>query len=436
MKTLGPAWKPVLIALLVLAAGGGGWWGWRHFGGGTDASLPTAVVRRGELLEYVRCDGQLWVRQAAYLRAPHNAQDLHIMWLASAGKPVRAGQVVIRFDSSELQEQMREQQAEVNSAGAELRQSRAQARLLAEQDRLGLAQAKVAVEEARLEAARQAILSPIDGAEARLALRTAEAALQVEQATVVKHQQSSAASITRHREALMLAQAKLQRRQAIFAQTVLRAPVSGVITYMSNNRASFANPQTYQVGDQVFSGAIIAEIPVLSTLEMRGNLVQADRGQLQVGETARMHINALPDRQFHGRLYAISPLTEVVFNQGWPPPRFFIAYASIRHPDPRLRPLMKGDLEIITRRLPHALILPARALFILNGKTVVYLRHGRGFQPYPIRVVGRNPQEIAIDGLAAGATVALQQPGAKAPAAAGKPAMPTPGAGVRAGART
>ncbi len=434
MKVQGTAWKRAAIPVLAAALGGGGWWGWRRYGDRNGAALPTAVVRRGELLEYVRCEGKLWVKKAAYLRAPRNAQDLHILWLAPAGKPVRTGQVVIRFDSSELQEQMREQQAEVHSATAQLRQSHANAKLQADQDRLALAQAQVAVQEARLEAARQAILSFIDGAEARLALHTAQAALKVEEATIRQHQQSAAASITRHREARMLAEAKLQRRQAIYAQTVLRAPVSGIITYMSNNRASFTNPHTYQVGDQVFSGAIIAEIPVLSTLVMRGNLMQAERGQLQVGQTVQMHVNALPDRQFDGRLYAISPLTQVVFGQGWPPPRYFLAYATLEHPDPRLRPQMNGDLEIITRRLPHALILPAQALFIVDGKTVVYLRQGNGFRPHPIRVVGRNPNEIAIEGLTAGQTVALKRPGAKTPDHE-KGAAPTPGAQISGGAR-
>ena len=407
-----------LAALALALASGGGWWGWRRFSRAGTEALPTAVARRGELDEYVRCKGKLWVRQAAYLRAPRNAQNMRIVWLATAGKLVKPGEVVIRFDDSQLKQKVAERRAAVGRAEAELRQSRAKAQLQAQKDELALAKAGVAVERAKLEAARQAILSQIAGAEARLKLRTARAARATEAATIAWHRQSAAADTGRRREALAKAQAALGREEKVLAKAALRSPVAGFISFMTNNSASPMDPQPYRVGDQVFSGALIAEIPVLATLEMRGNLPQADRGRLRAGDAVRVHINALPDHVFHGQLLAISPLTQLVFSGQWPPPRYFRAYAALRHPDTRLRPQMSGSLEVITRRLLNAVLIPARALFIAGGRTVVYVRTRRGYRARAVRVLGRNPRHIAVTGLEAGAAVTLARPGAK-PAARG-----------------
>jgi hypothetical protein len=69
---------------------------------------------------------------------------------------------------------------------------------------------------------------------------------------------------------------------------------------------------------------------------------------------------------------------------------------------------MNGGMDIVVKKLPNAISIPARALFTKNGSPVVYLRQGGGYQAMEVKVAARNPDEVAISGIPAGATVALK----------------------------
>ena len=105
------------------------------------------------------------------------------------------------------------------------------------------------------------------------------------------------------------------------------------------------------------------------------------------------------------RLLRVSPLTEQNFE--WPPSRNFRAFGNFNEVDTRLRPGMNGRLDVIVSRLRDAISVPAKAVFTRNGKAVVLTPHEGGWKPIEVTVVARNPDEVAITGVAAGTTVAL-----------------------------
>jgi multidrug efflux pump subunit AcrA (membrane-fusion protein) len=107
-------------------------------------------------------------------------------------------------------------------------------------------------------------------------------------------------------------------------------------------------------------------------------------------------------------LRSISPLTQQGFE--WPPTRTFRAYAPLANPDPRLRPGMNGSMDVAIDRIPNAVIVPAQAVFTRGGKPVVYVANSGSYKPVEIEVVGRNPDEFAVSGVVADATLALVEP--------------------------
>ena len=100
------------------------------------------------------------------------------------------------------------------------------------------------------------------------------------------------------------------------------------------------------------------------------------------------------------------PLAEVTMNE-YPPTRSFRASAHILKPDSRLRPGMNGSMDIVVNRIPHAISIPARALFTKAGSPVVYVGHAGAYKPVEVKVEARNPDEVAISGIPAGSTVAM-----------------------------
>ncbi|MEI9973442.1 MAG: hypothetical protein WDO73_16195 [Ignavibacteriota bacterium] len=69
---------------------------------------------------------------------------------------------------------------------------------------------------------------------------------------------------------------------------------------------------------------------------------------------------------------------------------------------------MNGGMDIVVNRIPKAISIPARALFTKSGNPVVYVRQNGSYRAVEVKVEARNPDEIAISGVAPGSTVSLK----------------------------
>lgn len=409
------------IVLILLALGGAGFGLYRLRAVRAAGNLPVAQVRHGEFLVIVRCRGELQARRSVQVFAPNNVPDLRIIWQAPPNRPVKDGEPVLRFDPSGARQQLAEKEATLKQAAATLDQAVAQARITAEADKRDLANVRYLVERARLEVSKQELVSVLQGEESRIDFELAQQKQRVQEATVALHEAADRSRIASVRRVRDQAQAEVDITNRRLTQMQVAAPLSGVIIYMPNYSQGWNNAKPFKVGDQIWPGAAVAEIPDLSTLRMEGKIEETDRGRIVAGSDVRVRIDALPELTLPARLDQISPLTQMSFE--WPPSASFRGYANILQPDERLRPGMNGTMDVVVKRIPKAVSIPAKALFTRNGRPIVFVARDGAYPLYEVKVVARNPDEVAVEGIAAGARVALVEPGLeekKAPAAGGK----------------
>jgi HlyD family secretion protein len=95
-------------------------------------------------------------------------------------------------------------------------------------------------------------------------------------------------------------QAKVQRLRDDVQKTVIRAPVSGFIT----NRYA-------EVGQWVERGGKVVDIVDLATVLVRVPVHERDIRLVQVGDTAVVTLDALPNRTFTGRVKHITPQADL-----------------------------------------------------------------------------------------------------------------------------
>ena len=397
----------VTVAVLV----GGGFAVMRLREAEAATSLPTAPARKGEFLVITRCRGELHARRSVQINAPMNVPDLRVMWLAPQNSAVKEGDVVIRFDGSGAKQQLQEKDAALKQAAATLEQAEAEARITAEADKRDLSAAGYDLEKARLEVSRQEILSVIQAEEAKINLGLSENKLKVQQATVALHQASSRSKLASLARVKEQAQYEVDLTQDRLAKMEVKTPLTGVIIYMPNYSAGWMNAKPFKVGDQAWPGATLAEIPDMQTLEMESKVEEIDRGRISVGNDVRIRMDALPELTIPAKLNELSQMTQASFD--WPPTFNFRAYAKLADADARLRPEMNGSMDVVIRRIPDAISVPAKAVFTKNGKPIVYVQSAKGYAPREVEVQARNPDEVAVSGLAAGTAVALVEPEVK-----------------------
>jgi RND family efflux transporter MFP subunit len=400
------------IAAGVLLLGGAAVFGLSRFSGGKSA-IPDFVVKREEFVDTVQFRGEVKAMKSVTIAAPAEAGELQILKLATNGAAVKRGDVVVEFDKSKTEQDMKQDESVLKSARAEIDQARAQARLAEQEDLTAVTKAQYEVEVSKLDASKQEIVSKIEGAEANLKVADAEQKLAEAEAKLKADRAVNKAAIDAKVGASKKADYDLERAGHALATMILAAPASGIVNLTSVWHSGGVGP--FKPGERVWSGAPIAELPDMSTLRVSARVDEAERGRLAASQSATVQLDAIADRQFTGKLEQIGTIATTDFTAGWPIPRNFNLQIALNQNDPRLRPGMTAQVTVVVDRIPNAIAIPAQASFQKSGQTVVYVADGSNYREQPIEVGRRSRDRILVtSGLKAGDRIALQDPTAAA----------------------
>ncbi|HVC48118.1 MAG TPA: efflux RND transporter periplasmic adaptor subunit [Terracidiphilus sp.] len=379
---------------------------------GHAPSVATFQVKRGEFLDTVQVHGDIQATRSISISAPPDAGMLQILKLVADGAQVKKGDVIVQFDATKTQQDLAEDLSTLKSAQAEIEQVRAQGRLTEEQDKTAVTKAKYAVEDARLDASKQEIVSRIEGAEARLALADAEQALKQAQQQLQSDVALNRATVQSKQNASRKAAFDAERARSALASMIVLAPAAGTVSLTSVWHDGNVGP--FRTGDRAWSGAPIAELPDASSLRIAARVDETERGGLAASQPVTVQFDAIPDRQFTGKIQHIGTIATEDFSAGWPIPRNFDLEISLDQTDPRLRPGMSAQVSIIAQRVPNAIAIPVQASFLKSGQTVAFVWDGSHFRPQVIRVERRTRDRLLVSsGLRPGDQLALEDPTGK-----------------------
>jgi multidrug efflux pump subunit AcrA (membrane-fusion protein) len=380
---------------------------------GTEVEVPVAHVRRADFVISVRTRGGIKSARSTVLKAPQ-VPGLRIVHLATNGRPVKKGEVVVEFDPVQQEQNVIMRTTAVRSANGDLEQLKATQVMNDEADAMDNATAQFNVEEAKLDASKAAVLSFVEGAKNRIQVGVAEGALQQVMAVITAHQVGNQSDLARVDQRKDKAVKDLGQAAGYLDMMQLRAPADGVVNVLQNFRSSGTYGQTpppFKEGDGAWTGAAIAEIPELSEMYVDLSLEEADRGKLRLGQPVRVRVDAIPDKEFAAEITWISPIASLVYKGGSTPEKTFPARATLKNLDDRLRPGMSSTAEIIIERVPNTLLIPIQASIDKDGKPAVYLQLGKSFTTRMIQVGNKNDEDIIVtSGLKEGDIVTLESP--------------------------
>jgi RND family efflux transporter MFP subunit len=277
------------------------------------------------------------------------------------------------------------------------------------------------VERARLDASKAEVLSKIDGEKNRITVTVTEGALSRLDAIIGAHQAGHVADLTRLNQNKDKAVRDLNQVQDYLTKMEVRAPVDGMVNILPNFRVNGQfgqTPPAFKEGDDVWTGAPVAEMPDLNQMYVDLKMDEVDRGKLKLGQPVRVRIDAIPDREFTAELNWISPIAALVFKgaagngrPGIAAEKTFPARAHLKTVDARLRPGMSATAEVTIERQPGVLLIPARASITKDGKPAVYVQSGDLFRVRYIQVGKRNDEDLVVtSGLKEGDIIALEDP--------------------------
>lgn len=376
---------------------------------------PTTEVKKGEWVDYVELRGEIKALRSISLAAPSNAGELQILKLLPSGTAVKAGDVVVEFDRTKRQRTLEEERTALKQQEAEIEKARAQGRLTSEKNRTELVKSRYDVDRAQLETRKAEVIAPIQGEKNRLDYVERQYRLGETEARTTADEIGASAEVGRASQKRNKALFDVQQGERAVSSMSLRAPVGGMVTILPNwrNQVGWSEPPEFKEGDRLWPGAVIAELPDLSSIQVTARVDEIDRGRVKPGQTAKVRIDAVPDREFDAKVADISALAKLDFSN-WPLTKSFDLILELVSADQRLRPGMSANARIAVERKPDTVLLPSQALFQKGGRTVVYVRGAWGFEERPVEIARRTPKQVAVArGLGPGERVALRDPTVK-----------------------
>lgn len=308
-------------AVLIAAVAAGVW----YFGFADTAKVPvyrTVEITRGPLEVTVVANGT--VNPVRTVSIGSELSGIVRKVNVDVNSIVKAGDVLIELDDSNLK-------ANVNQAKASLASAKA-----------SLAEAQATLVEAEAKMRRYEELNKSSGG--RLPSRTE---LDVQRATVLK----AKAGVQSARAAIDDAQATLDTRLTDLSKSQIKSPVDGVVLTRSVEPG-------YAVAASLQAVELLTVATDLRELELEVDVDEADVGQVKEGQDATFTVASYPNKRFPAKLtkvaYGSTTSTDNVIT--------YTAYLDVKNPQLELRPGMTATATINTAKSENALLVPSTAL--------------------------------------------------------------------------
>jgi HlyD family secretion protein len=304
----------------------------------SKTTVQTGKVEKKDLVQVVTASGE--VRPKRYVNVGANVSGRLIEITVKEGDRVKAGQILARVESERYQAGLRQSEAGVAAARAELQRAEAD-----------LAASKLAFDRNRkMRDERLVSESVYDQAEADYKMKTAN----VESA----------------RRRIAQLQAALDSTRDDLIKTTVTSPMDGQVTNLPKEAGEMV------IGAMSFNPTVIMTVADLSIMECEVMVDETDFRNLKLGQEAKIKVDALEGLELKGEVTEIgasalvrgsgsqsAAQTTLGANTGNQPKDFKVTI-TVKDPPPNLRPGLNATAEITTATRKAVAAVPVQAVVV------------------------------------------------------------------------
>lgn len=440
-----------LLGLLVVAVGIGGVV-WFTMFRGEQAKGPGPLVRQvstGPYDSVVLEQGEVESSSNVEIRCEvksRNAGGITILEVMPEGSIVKEGDLLVRLDSSALDQERLQQKIAVNTSQALLVQSTntLEAAKIArkeylegtfkQEEKLYLGEVFVAEQNLRSaqlsfdsaqRLAAKGILSPLQLEGAKYGVDNARNQLDAAQTKVdvlrkytkekmLKQFDSDIATaeakVRSDESSLQLEMDKLKDIEDQVAKCIITAPQAGQVVYANkynSGRSGSSAEFVVEAGALVREQQPIIRLPDSNNMQVKALINESRITKVRPGLPVTIRVDALKDELMQGEVIKVNQYAEP---SSWSSGsvKKYAAFIRILTPPPALRTGMNAEARIHVERRPEALQVPVQALVDHKGRFFVLVQNGDKLETREVTVGSTNDKVAVIDkGLTASDVVVL-----------------------------
>jgi HlyD family secretion protein len=301
-------------------------------------TVQVGKVEKHDLVQIVTASGE--VKPRRYVNVGANVSGRLVEIAVREGDAVKQGQVLAKVESERYQAALRQSEAAVAAARADL--ERAQADLTA--SRLQFERTK------QMKNDRLVSAQDYDQAEADFKMK--------------------AANVDAARKRVAQLQAQLDSTSDDLLKTTVFSPMDGVVTNLPKEQGEMV------IGALSFNPTVIMTVADLSVMECEVMVDETDFRNLKIGQPAKIKVDALEGLELTGEVTEIGAsalvrgsgtstqtTTDLGANTGNQPKDFKVTI-TIKDPPPKLRPGLNATADITTATRDGVLAVPIQAVVV------------------------------------------------------------------------
>ena len=373
---------------------------------GEGEATGTFVVDRGEFRVSHFEAGEIRARKDEKILAPEVHGRLKITYLWPEGEKVEIGDLILAFDRSELEAEVKEEAGKLEKARADREKGLANQEQILAELAVKIETTDAALELARINLQRSEYATPIVREERKIELARAQRAVteareNLEARRIVNRVERANLDLgVSHHEK------RYDKARKDFDRLTVYARLPGIVVYETIRKRGTSRRGKVTEGDVVWGGTSLLSLPDLREMQVVSQIGEMDVTRVKPGQKALIRLEAFPGPVFHGEVAEVAPMAGEV--EDTPNVHVFEMVVDIEEQDDRLYPGMSAAVEIILQSIPDVVRVPLSAVRREQGRALVWRSGSGGFTPAEVTAGPFNGTEIVIEsGLEAGDVVAL-----------------------------
>jgi multidrug efflux pump subunit AcrA (membrane-fusion protein) len=210
--------------------------------------------------------------------------------------------------------------------------------------------------------------------------------------------------VGRYQDRVAYYQSRIDKYKEALAATTIKAPEDGILMFAKDwSGKSYGKDTEINIWRP-----LIATLPDMSVAVTETYIREIDISKVNLNDSVRILVDALPDRVFWGKVVKIATIGEDHRDFDM---KAFKIVIRLDKTDPDMKPGMSCNNDIIVDSYRDKILIPLKAIYSKNGKKIVYLKQGGDISEHEIETEAENEEFAVVENsVKEGDVVLLYQP--------------------------
>jgi len=364
-------------------------------------NLEVIVTSKGE----VKGDKYTEINMpAALCNQELRVYQLKIMDVILEGKAVKKGDYIAKLDESQFATMMRDIMQQKEKMDADLRNAVLDSTVTLSGKREAVSNAKLDLEYLKIDLDQSKYESEAYQRKTQVNYQKAENEIGKLRRDYLLERNRLKIQVGRSVSRVAEFQDKINKYMEALASTTIKAPEDGIVMFAKDWMG-----KTYGKDSEInIWNPLIATLPDMSVAISETFIREIDISKVQLNDSVRITIDALPDKVFWGKVIKIATIGEDHKDFDM---KAFKVVVRFEKSDKDMKPGMTANNDIIIASYKDKLLVPLKAVFSKNGEQIVYLKRSGRITEQKIQLVAENEQYGVVENvIQEGDVVMLYQP--------------------------